>query len=185
MAKNINQQLNDSSLCWNFSYSAFLLGVAYSVWPTRRVALSVSGEALRQQSSRNTVYIYRTYVLPSIYNQFHESYSTAQRHFLQPLPFSQRSHTDPLPSNLSRRFNNTQGPSKGTTDVAVEHEVLSKHAGLSPTSWGVEGNRDKIMKRHSHPSHINRHTECGRHGDDWLFGGFSVVELVKRIFKKK
>ena len=68
--------------CWNFSYLAFLLGVAYSVWPTWRVALSVSGEALRQQSSRNTVYIYKTYVLPSIYNQFHESYSTAQRHFL-------------------------------------------------------------------------------------------------------
>jgi hypothetical protein len=104
---------------------------------------------------------------------------------LEPLPFSQRSHSDPLPSNLSRRFNKTKGPSKGATDVAVEHEVLSKHAGLSPTSCGVEGDRDKIMKRHSHPCHINRHTECGRHGDDWLFGGFSVVELVKRIFKKR
>src|SRR5450432_276341 len=80
-----NSSPEQNADCWNISYSAFLLGVAYSVWPTRRVALSVSDEALRQQSSRNTVYIYRTYVLTSIYIQFHEFYSTAQRHFQQTL----------------------------------------------------------------------------------------------------
>lgn len=36
--------------------------------------------------------------------------------------------------------------------------------------------------RHHHETHINVHTECGRHGDDWLFGGWNVGGVVKRVF---
>jgi len=32
---------------------------------------------------------------------------------------------------------------------------------------------------------MNVHTECGRHSDDWLFGGFSVSEAVKKLGKRK
>lgn len=36
--------------------------------------------------------------------------------------------------------------------------------------------------RHHHETHVNVHTECGRHGDDWLFGGWNVGAVVKRVF---
>ena len=35
---------------------------------------------------------------------------------------------------------------------------------------------------HYHETHVNVHTECGRHGDDWLFGGWSMGGVVKRVF---
>lgn len=103
----------------------------------------------------------------------------------EPLPFSRRSLSDPLPSNPSRRFSNAHESSKIATDVTVEHKVPLNHPGRSATSYGEERRRDRITKRHSLPSHANVYTECGRHGDDWLFGGFSVIEAVKRMFQKK
>ncbi|CZR50415.1 uncharacterized protein PAC_00287 [Phialocephala subalpina] len=33
--------------------------------------------------------------------------------------------------------------------------------------------------------HMNAHSECGRHGDDWLFGGMSVGDGVKWLLGKK
>jgi hypothetical protein len=52
----------------------------------------------------------------------------------------------------------------------------------SPSS----GRSDKMDKarRHSHESKINGYTECGRHGDDWLFGGFSVSDSVKKLWER-
>jgi hypothetical protein len=38
-------------------------------------------------------------------------------------------------------------------------------------------------KRHSSGHHVNVHTECGRHGDDWLFNGFSVKENMEKMKK--
>lgn len=29
---------------------------------------------------------------------------------------------------------------------------------------------------------MNVHTECGRHSDDWLFGGFSMANVVKMFW---
>jgi hypothetical protein len=40
-----------------------------------------------------------------------------------------------------------------------------------------------LTKRHSIPGSANVYTECGRHGDDWLFGGIS--DTVKSMFSKK
>jgi len=42
----------------------------------------------------------------------------------------------------------------------------------------------KAKRRHSHESKINNYTECGRHGDDWLFGGFSVSDSVKKLWER-
>lgn len=39
--------------------------------------------------------------------------------------------------------------------------------------------------KHFHETHANVYTECGRHGDDWLFGGWSVGGVVKRVLGRK
>lgn len=48
-----------------------------------------------------------------------------------------------------------------------------------------EGREQSSPKsRHSHENHVNVHTECGRHGDDWLFGGWNIGGVVKRVLGK-
>jgi hypothetical protein len=42
-----------------------------------------------------------------------------------------------------------------------------------------------VQRRHSAEPHKNVYTECGRHSDDWLFGGFSVAGVAKKIWNKK
>jgi hypothetical protein len=49
----------------------------------------------------------------------------------------------------------------------------------------VEEEDGEVHLHHSHPDHTNVHTECGRHGDDWLFGGFSLVEVFRGLFSRK
>lgn len=39
---------------------------------------------------------------------------------------------------------------------------------------------DKSRRRHS----SNTYTECGRHSGEWLFGGFSVSDSVKKLWEK-
>ncbi|KAH8776052.1 hypothetical protein F5882DRAFT_161213 [Hyaloscypha sp. PMI_1271] len=34
---------------------------------------------------------------------------------------------------------------------------------------------------HASPNHTNVHTECGRHSDEWLFGGLSLAEVLKGL----
>ncbi|KAN0099420.1 hypothetical protein V8E51_013195 [Hyaloscypha variabilis] len=34
---------------------------------------------------------------------------------------------------------------------------------------------------HASPDHTNVHTECGRHGDDWLFGGWNLGQVIKGL----
>ncbi len=102
----------------------------------------------------------------------------------QPSP---RSLNDLLPSNPSRRFSDPYKSCRGATDMAVDHNGRSRNlATWAPTGeeGEEEGKRRTKMKRHSHHGHINGYTECGRHGDDWLFGGFSVIQTLKEIFKK-
>jgi hypothetical protein len=33
--------------------------------------------------------------------------------------------------------------------------------------------------------HVNLHTECGRHGDEWLFGGWSLMGVVKGVLGRR
>lgn len=42
-------------------------------------------------------------------------------------------------------------------------------------------------KSNERPIRENRnvHTECGRHSNDWLFGGFSVTGSIKKMMEKK
>lgn len=54
---------------------------------------------------------------------------------------------------------------------------------------GEEGDKgrkiDALKRRHSNENHVNVHTDCGRHGDDWLFGGWSVGGAVRRVWRRK
>ncbi|KAE9364333.1 hypothetical protein N431DRAFT_431205 [Stipitochalara longipes BDJ] len=34
---------------------------------------------------------------------------------------------------------------------------------------------------HASPDHTNVHTECGRHGDDWLFGGWNLGQVFRGL----
>ncbi len=46
--------------------------------------------------------------------------------------------------------------------------------------------RPQNIKRLSGRSQTNGYTECGRHSNDWLFGGISFTEIGKKmLFKKK
>lgn len=49
---------------------------------------------------------------------------------------------------------------------------------------GKAGKKDGVKRRHSGNERANVYTQCGRHSDDWLFGGFSVSGAVKRIWQK-
>lgn len=46
-------------------------------------------------------------------------------------------------------------------------------------------NRDTMKRRNTADPRMNVHTECGRHSDDWLFGGWNVADTVKKIWDKK
>lgn len=56
----------------------------------------------------------------------------------------------------------------------------------STTSDSEHSMEQTTMRRRSHdPTKINVYTECGRHSDDWLFGGFSVRGAVKMLWEKR
>jgi hypothetical protein len=58
----------------------------------------------------------------------------------------------------------------------------SLHTPGSPTHQGPD---QKTKRRYSHEPKVNLYTECGRHSDDWLFGGFALSDAVKKIWGKK
>jgi len=60
----------------------------------------------------------------------------------------------------------------------LKEEGRSARTPTSPLSPG-----QKQIRRHS-TEKVNVYTECGRHGDEWLFGGFSLPDKVKRLWQK-
>jgi hypothetical protein len=54
------------------------------------------------------------------------------------------------------------------------HPVVSKRA----TASAPTPHYGRFKRQPASTSH------CGRHGNDWLFGGFSVTEMVKGFFEK-
>jgi len=45
---------------------------------------------------------------------------------------------------------------------------------------GANG-RMEGKRRHSNEGKTNVYTACGRHSDEWLFGGFSVAGVVRKM----
>ncbi|KAI9056075.1 hypothetical protein LZ554_001004 [Drepanopeziza brunnea f. sp. 'monogermtubi'] len=64
-------------------------------------------------------------------------------------------------------------------------KVLVSDAATSPRRSGSGEPKLKLKpsRRHSShdPSKVNVYTECGSHGYDWLFGGFSVAGAVRKL----
>ena len=110
-------------------------------------------------------------------------------------PSPHRTFSDPLPppfpafasdpsssssdTNLHRA--STEGPkSAGYVGKNVRFG-FGKHA-----EEGDKGRKiDALKRRHSNENHVNVYTDCGRHGDDWLFGGWSVGGVMRRVWGRK
>jgi len=94
-----------------------------------------------------------------------------------------RRERSPTPSMLMRRRTDGEvikgGPkSAGFMDKRTRF-IEERDRGKRGTK------KDGIKRRHSsNDAHTNVYTECGRHSDDWLFGGFSVSGVVKKIWQK-
>ncbi|TGO54378.1 hypothetical protein BCON_0108g00240 [Botryotinia convoluta] len=85
----------------------------------------------------------------------------------------------PTPSMLMRR-RPEESMRNGQTERTRFEEARS---GNGNRGKGGE-KKDGVKRRHSSNEHANVYTECGRHSDDWLFGGFSVTDAVKKIWHK-
>ncbi|KAH8685413.1 hypothetical protein BGZ60DRAFT_425910 [Tricladium varicosporioides] len=95
--------------------------------------------------------------------------------YAPPYSLSQRTNSNPQSTTLHREDSTFSQRSTPRT------RQQSSHSSYYASNGG-------IPRRSTNPSHINGYTECGRHGDDWLFGGLSVVGMVKgvkKVFEKK
>jgi len=105
-----------------------------------------------------------------------------------------------LPSSRQRAVNgpalSSAAHSSSQRDLARTATVPTppKSAGLvdkslrvasGPKSSASPEDDDKLKRKHSHETKVNVYTECGRHSDEWLFGGFSVADAVKRLWEKE
>jgi hypothetical protein len=119
--------------------------------------------------------------------------SQAAKESTEHAQFCTRSKNDPSTSTPSRTFSESYSSPSGTTNNVATGKRLSQLS-LRRDATGDEQEDDEyksdeddkkptVTKRHSHHSHTNVHTECGRHGDEWLFG--PITEAVKSVFKKK
>lgn len=108
-------------------------------------------------------------------------------------PSPHRAFSDPLPLPWPRKhISNILVQSADKSPKSVGHNRKSpknlkagRGEGTSPTALVGGRRKDTVKRRHSHESRMNVHTSCGRHSDDWLFGGFSVAEIVKKFWEKK
>jgi len=100
----------------------------------------------------------------------------AEEEFKSPR-FLRSSVSEPLPSSPTKDSTNRRASPGGTFG---DQKRLSHHSANRRC-----GEEDRVLKPHSHHGHTNIHTGCGRHGDDWLFGGLSLVEVVRKMFWRK
>ncbi len=108
---------------------------------------------------------------------------------------SPRSQSDPAASAMTRSFSASHTSSTTTTTKEGRPSKESLESGPIDDDDDDDDNYDDdheeeeeeqkptMTKRHSTLGHTNVYTECGRHGDDWLFGGIS--DAVKTVFGKK
>ncbi|THV54316.1 hypothetical protein BGAL_0029g00100 [Botrytis galanthina] len=91
-----------------------------------------------------------------------------------------RKEKSPTLSMLMRRRSDEESMRNGQTERTRFEGARS--GSVNRGKGGVK--KDEVKRRHSSNEHVNVYTECGRHSDDWLFGGFSVTDAVKKIWNK-
>ncbi|KAF7950525.1 hypothetical protein EAE96_007807 [Botrytis aclada] len=95
-------------------------------------------------------------------------------------PRFMRREKSPTPSMLRRRRSEEESIRNGQTERTRFEEARNGN-GNRGKGWEK---KDGVKRRHSSNEHANVYTECGRHSDDWLFGGFSVTDAVKKMWHK-
>lgn len=106
------------------------------------------------------------------------------RRLAQP-PSQQRTLSEPLPLASSSKVETpTRAYTYDPPRSASYADRSLRFAGgeMSPSTGSYGG--DKMKRRHSSEPKINGYTACGRHSNDWLFGGFSVSGQVKKLWEK-
>ena len=75
----------------------------------------------------------------------------------------------------------------GPRKKSLRFEKIGNELKTSATSpaMGSPKRLEMANRRHSADPKINVHTECGRHSDDWLFGGWNISGNVKKIWDRK
>jgi len=110
--------------------------------------------------------------------------------FAQPLSSApQRTVSDPYPTPSPASRGTPTRASSGTVSMSAGYvdsslRFLKGGTGDKSQSYGSQTG-DKTKRRHSHEPKVNGYTQCGRHGDDWLFGGFSVSGSVKKLWERE
>ncbi|KAH7346645.1 hypothetical protein BKA65DRAFT_502945 [Rhexocercosporidium sp. MPI-PUGE-AT-0058] len=118
-------------------------------------------------------------------------YQSSPRHPALPQSHSpHRTFSEPATSPTSSDFSHTTTRgSQSTVDTQISAGYGEKTLQFDPRNQAspIRESRDSMpSRRHSHdPAKVNGYTTCGRHGDDWLFGGFSVSGAVKKLWEKE
>jgi len=96
---------------------------------------------------------------------------------------SQRSHSDSATSSSSNKEWRPLKESWNDTAVDDGYDDNNDYDNKDDPYVGEKETDQKstATKRHS-TGHANLYTECGRHGDDWLFAG--IADTVRSVFKK-
>jgi hypothetical protein len=99
------------------------------------------------------------------------------RTFSNPSPSAEQRERDDTTGIFSRSVPKSAGYTERNLRFA-KSEGNQSPAMRSPTS----PNEEMMRRRHSHEPKKNVYTECGRHSDEWLFGGWS--DKVKKLWEK-
>jgi hypothetical protein len=121
------------------------------------------------------------------------SQSSGSSFALPPSPYRTASSLLPSPSTpqytTARRSTHADTPrSAGYNDKSMSFGGSSKHGSKSPTSPSTKRRSDSSMlidKRISPDPKTNVYTQCGRHSDQWLFGGFPFDNIKKALGSEK
>jgi len=125
-----------------------------------------------------------------------ESSSKSSTETFERAQMSPRSHSEPSTPGWPQGFSafdesssskKERRPSEGSLDDAADDDEDNNEYDNNDEQKEDEEEKEEqkpsITKRHS-TGHANVYTECGRHGDDWLFGGISdAVKTVKSVLK--
>ncbi|KAF4632860.1 hypothetical protein G7Y89_g5252 [Cudoniella acicularis] len=110
-----------------------------------------------------------------------------------PPPYpQQRTSTEPYPSP-TQSYSSASPIMPGSRQQ--RRQTMPHSAGMPPPSspfsrsGGTTPKSPRTVKaerRHSfEPNKMNVYTECGRHGDEWLFGGFTVAGAFRKVIGGK
>lgn len=90
------------------------------------------------------------------------------------------SSRSPARSPARSTHSSSNPPEKDRTPIGVKQQAEGTHKLVEYVD------EDGISHwHHARQEHVNLHTECGRHGDEWLFGGWSLMEVVRGLLRRR